>query len=246
MVLKLRKDDIKPFQFADIEKMKYVRKEKKEEPSFEKMEQQKKKSDFSRGGFGFAAQREDKEAEAKKEGEKYLKEAKLKAERIEKEAYEKGFEEGKRIAIEEGRKTVSPVVETVKKILTEVSGLKENIYKTMESEMLELILAVSEKVIHREIASDKEMVLNTIKAAVAGITGKEEIAIKVNPEDLEEARKIKTDILSSFNGLKNVTVDGDPSIERGGCTVETNFGNIDARIGHQIEEIKHSLKAVKS
>ncbi|MBI3600466.1 MAG: hypothetical protein HY097_07475 [Nitrospinae bacterium] len=246
MVLKSEKENIKPFQFVDIEKMKYTRKEKKEESLFEKTEQKGKRSDFSQGGFGFTVQREDKGAEAKKEAEKYLGEAKLKAERIEREAYEKGLAEGKRIAMEEGRKAVVPLIETVKKILTEVSGLKENIYKTIESEMLELTFAVSETVIHREIAADKEMVLNTIKAAVAGIIGKEEIAIKVNPEDLEAARKIKTDILSSINGLKNVTIDGDPSIGRGGCTVETNFGSIDARIGQQIEDIKHTLKAVKS
>jgi flagellar assembly protein FliH len=246
MVLKSGKENIKPFQFVDIEKIKYARKEKKEVPRFEKTEQKGKKSDFRQGGFGFTVQKEDKEAEAKKEAEKYLSEAKLKAERIEREAYEKGLEEGKSIAMEEGRKAVVPLIETVKKILTEVSGLKGNIYKTIESEMLELIFAVSESVIHREIAADKEMVLNTIKAAVAGIIGKEEIAIKVNPEDLEAARKIKTDIMSSINGLKNVAIDGDPSIGRGGCVVETNFGSIDARIEQQIEEIKQTLKIVNS
>lgn len=245
MVLQSKKEDIKPFQFVDIEKVKHIRKDRKEEAQFEKTEQRGKKGDFKQGGFGFAVLKEDKEAEAKREAEKYLKEAKLKAERIEREAYEKGLGEGKRIAMEEGRRAVAPLIETVKNILTEVSGLKENIYKTIEAEMLELIFAISEKVIHREIATDKEVVLNTIRAAVAGITGKEEISIKVNPEDLEAARKIKADIIGSINGLRNVTIDGDPSIDRGGCTVETNFGSIDARIEQQIEEIKHTLRGIE-
>jgi flagellar assembly protein FliH len=186
----------------------------------------------------------DNESEKRKEIERNLEEAKLKADKIKKEAKKRGFEEGKGIGLEEGRKIVDPLIETLRKGLIEISRLKEDIYKAMEWEILELVFAISEKVIHKEVTTDKGIVLNTIRAAVHNIIGKDEITIKVNPEDLEVAREIKTDLTIS-NGFKKITIEDDTSVGRGGCVVETNLGSIDARIEQQIDEIEQALKDVR-
>mgnify|MGYP001613062097 FL=1 len=245
---KIRKKEeenfMKPFKFEDIEYRKIVQKEPKGEHQFVRSKQKDTRDDFISGGFGFKFQKVDNESEKRKEIEHYLEEAKLKADKIKKEAKKRGFEEGKSIGLEEGRKIVDPLIESLRKGLIEISRLKEDIYKAMESEILELVFAISEKVIHKEVTTDKGIVLNTIRAAVHSIIGKDEITIKVNPEDLEVAREIKTDLAIS-NGFKKITIEGDTSVGRGGCVVETNLGSIDARIEQQIDEIEHALKDVR-
>lgn len=249
MILKSEKEDKKDFfelfQFKNIELIGKIGNEPVKETRFNRSLQSEKKSDFAVGGFARDFKK-DKEASVKKEAEHILEEAKVKAEKIEKEAYKKGFEEGKRNGLEEGKRAVEPLIETVKKELLEIGRVKEEIYKSIESEMLEFIFAISKKVIHKEVTADKDTVLNTIRAAVKSAVSKEEIKIKVNPEDLELAKEIKVDIGKLNEGVKNISIEGDISVGRGGCIVETNYGSIDARIEQQIEAIEHALKEVGS
>ena len=240
-----KKDFFENFQFKNIELIGKIGNEPVKETRFNRAVQGEKKGDFAVGGFARDFKK-DKEASVKKEAEHILEEAKIKAEQIEKEAYKKGFEEGKRKGLEEEKKVVEPLIETVKKELLEIGRVKEEIYRSIESEMLELVLAVSKKVIHKEVTTDRDTVLNTIRAAISSVVSKEEIKIKINQEDLELAKEIKVDISSLIEGVKNITVEGDISVGRGGCIVETNYGSIDARIEQQIEAIEHALKSVGS
>ncbi len=249
MILKLKEENgndfYEIFQFKNIELIGKIGNEPVKEEHFNRSAQSGKRSDFLIGGFGHDYKK-DKDVSAKKESENILEAATIKAEQIEKAAYKKGFEEGKRKGVEDGKKVVEPLIETVKKELLEINKVKEEFYKTIESEMLELVIAVSKKVIHKEVATDRDTVLNTIKATVNSIIGKEEIKIKLNPEDLKLAKDIKVDISNLIEGVKNITIDGDISVGRGGCIVETNYGSVDARIEQQMEAIEHALKIVGS
>jgi flagellar assembly protein FliH len=233
------------FQFKNIELVGKIGNEPVKETRFNRSAQSEKKSEFEVGGFARDFKK-DKDASAKKEAEGILEEAKVKAEEIEKAAYKKGFEEGKRNGLEEGKRAVEPLIETFKKEILEIGKIKEEIYSSIETEMLELILSISRKVIHKEVATDKDAVLNTIKTAVGSVVSKEEIKIKVNPEDLELAKEIKMDITNLVEGVKNITFEGDISVGRGGCIIETNYGSVDARIEEQMEAVEHALKSMVS
>ena len=41
--------------------------------------------------------------------------------------------------------------------------------------------------------------------------------------------------------VKSVTVVEDSSVDRGGCVIETDFGQIDARISSQLHEIEEKI-----
>jgi flagellar assembly protein FliH len=41
--------------------------------------------------------------------------------------------------------------------------------------------------------------------------------------------------------VKSVTVLEDSSVDRGGCIIETDFGQIDARISSQLHEIEEKI-----
>ena len=45
--------------------------------------------------------------------------------------------------------------------------------------------------------------------------------------------------------IEGVTVLEDPNVDVGGCMIETDFGDIDARINTQLNEIETAIKEVE-
>jgi flagellar assembly protein FliH len=48
-------------------------------------------------------------------------------------------------------------------------------------------------------------------------------------------------LMASISGLKNLTVEENSGITRGGCLVESELGQVDATIESQLEEIREKI-----
>ncbi len=93
----------------------------------------------------------------------------------------------------------------------------------------------------REIASDDEAVIETIKKAmqVASTTG--DIIVKVNPRDRDVLFKYKEDLARYGVGVEGVRIEIDETLDRGGCFLETSYGVVDATVHGIIDELKEKL-----
>jgi flagellar assembly protein FliH len=67
------------------------------------------------------------------------------------------------------------------------------------------------------------------------------VVIRVNLADLELTSAHVSDFLKIVENVKSVTVLEDSSVDRGGCIIETDFGQIDARISSQLNEIEERI-----
>ncbi len=108
-----------------------------------------------------------KEAETK-----ILREAKEKAQFIEKEAYEKGFAQGEKDGRELGQKRIETVVGQIRELADELQNQRERFYRLCEKEMLQLVLGIARKIIHREPQLAKEsdvVVVVLLDAACEGL-----------------------------------------------------------------------------
>jgi flagellar assembly protein FliH len=173
-----------------------------------------------------------------------LKASQDKASMIEQEAYEKGFAQGEVDGLEFGKKEAVKVVENIETLLKGCEGIKREIIKGYEKEILELIFIITEKVINYKIRSDEEIVKKTVLKALQLAPEKGDITIRVNSEDFDYIENIKQGFAAKFRELHSIKLVSDLSIERGGCLLETQYGDIDARIGTQLEKIFQSLKDV--
>lgn len=180
------------------------------------------------------------------EAERYIEEAKGKAKEMEDEAYKKGFSDGKKEGIEIGRKEASeriePVLDSFKKGVEELSIYRREIYERSEGEVLELVLSVAKRVIHKEISLSRDVILSVIRAAMKSVLSQDKITLRVNPGDLEIAMASKPDLKGLVDDINNISIKGDESISRGGCIIETDHRTIDARIEQQIKEIEEILR----
>jgi flagellar assembly protein FliH len=156
----------------------------------------------------------------------------------EKQAFQKGFADGIRRGKEQQKQEAVQMIQTLTALIQEMNHLKKNILENAEAEVLDLALAVAQKVIHRECATRREIIQGVLKEAIRGIVDRENMKIHVHPQDFQYMMEIKTDFLSSFDGIKNIVFEEDETIGRGGAVIETLFGEVDARIDQQFNEIK--------
>jgi flagellar assembly protein FliH len=154
------------------------------------------------------------------------------------ESYEKGLSDGIREGRELQRKEALQSLQAMDSIVKETSKLKESILENVEQQILKLSLAVAEKVIHLEVTTNHEVIRGVLKEAIKNISDRENMKIRVHPQDFHFMLKIKSDFLHGFDGIKNIVFEEDESIMRGGAIIETLCGEVDARLDQQYNEIK--------
>lgn len=161
------------------------------------------------------------------------------------ECYEKGLSDGIRKGRELEKNETVQTLQAMSVIVKEMSALKKSTLENLEGEILQLSLAIAEKVIHGEAATNREVIRGVLKAAINNIGDRENMKIRVHPQDFHYMIEIKSDFLQGFDGIRNVTFAEDESIQRGGAIIETACGEVDARLDQQFNEMKAAMTASK-
>ena len=65
--------------------------------------------------------------------------------------------------------------------------------------------------------------------------------VRVNLSDLAITSQHKEDILRVAERVSSITIAEDTTVDVGGCIIETDFGEIDARIASQLREIEDRI-----
>ena len=79
------------------------------------------------------------------------------------------------------------------------------------------------------------------KEALAKVDDPGKIIIKMNPSDLQFINETKYQLSNLTADVNNVTFEAEENIQSGGCIIETELGEIDARIEKQLQAVKESF-----
>ena len=181
----------------------------------------------------------------KDDGEKangIIEEAKRRASLIESEAYEKGFAQGEKDGFEMGSKKVEKILDRILGTLQDMVAYRQEFIKKYEKEMLHLIRAIAEKVVWVAVRVDNQIVRETILEAFSFAADRSEVIVRVNPEEVDYVKEIRPEFFDRISELKSITIESDPSITRGGCFMETTFGNVDARLETRLQKITKAVE----
>jgi flagellar assembly protein FliH len=80
--------------------------------------------------------------------------------------------------------------------------------------------------------------------ALRKVKGKGNIIIHVNMADLKLSTEHVKDFINLVEGAKSLQIVEDSSVDEGGCVIETDFGEIDARIASQLSELEAKILEV--
>jgi len=168
---------------------------------------------------------------------------KLKAKRLEEQAYFKGFEKGEKEGLESARSRIESLFSSLKEALLGLQKVKKEILLVSEREAVELALAIARKIVCQEVATDRNVVLNVVKESLRKVVDHKKIKIRLCPDDLQFMNDVKTQIPGLTEDFEKVIFEADKSIMNGGCIIDTRFGDIDARIDRQLQAVEEVFNA---
>lgn len=162
------------------------------------------------------------------------------------EGEQKGLADGEALGTKKGRRIVQPVIETLENLLEELAQLRRNTYQRIETEIVDLSMAVARKIVGQELATSPDIVSKVIRQALNHLETAGKICIKLNPEDLDRLTAENSRLCSDLSDTGAVTFEGEASIACGGCVIETDAGTIDARLETQFKAIDEAFQAAMS
>jgi flagellar assembly protein FliH len=169
--------------------------------------------------------------------------------RLEKEAYEKGFEQGQRDGLALEKRQMEEKGRQLEKIMAEINGFKARLYSEGEQDLLKLCTLAAKTIIRQEVRTHPGIIGNTIRATLEYLVDKSMICIHISPDDMDEVRRVLPDLSSLTRGGKFQLME-DNAIKAGGCIIETGFGRINATIEDQLAMletiIQHEFETGKS
>ena len=154
---------------------------------------------------------------------------------VEKQAFEQGYAEGERIGKQMGEKMVETVVKRYDNGIAQLAQTHKALVEAMEEQTVRLALAISRKIVQRELTMDPDIVQALASVALKRVLSHQSITLRVSRQDFEHVRAAVT----AANPA--ITVKDDATLERGDFVVDTAQTHLDGRVASQIETIGRVL-----
>jgi flagellar assembly protein FliH len=150
--------------------------------------------------------------------------------RMEQAAYAEGY----RVSMATARQDLGTQLQQAAGLLTGAQDAKAQALAEAEPEVVRLVLAIAKKVIHREIATDTRVVVDTVRESLQRLGGRAVARVRANPAELPALNEAWHELTSVCRELEFIP---DESVSPGGCVVESRQGEIDARVETQVEAV---------
>lgn len=159
------------------------------------------------------------------------------------QAYAKGYRDGEAAGIKAEDERLESNLNHLDKLIAEIEETRTEVFRNAEKGIVNLAMAIAAKIIRHEISTKKEVIVRTVSAALKKPVDHENIKVRVNPSDYHFLKEQAFQFSNFVDNPGSVIFVEDESIERGGCMIETNLGDIDARIEKQLRAVEEALKS---
>jgi flagellar assembly protein FliH len=159
-------------------------------------------------------------------------------------AEKEGFEKGRAEGYELGTAEVQRLIMRTQVIMERIQDKRDDIFSEAEQQLVDLVLLIARKVVKIISDTQRDVVIENIKEALNKAKSRGTVTIKVNLADLELATGRLQEFTKLLEGGGTIQLLEDSSIDRGGCVVETDFGELDARIANQLAKLESNILAL--
>lgn len=181
---------------------------------------------------------------ARAEADRQIANAQARVAEIEAHARERGLAEAQAVAKAQVQQEVQLAVTDLRNQLTatldELAGLREQMAAQAEQDLVRLALEIAKKVVQREVRVDREIVVTLARLALSRLHSRANSTIRLHPEDYAYVWSHRERLHSEGS----VELVEDRSVGLGGCIVQSEMGEIDARIEQQFAEIEQEFLSV--
>ena len=153
------------------------------------------------------------------------------------EAKEQGRQEGQRAGEAAANQRLEPVLVQLKIMLLGLSNERASVREASEKDVVQLAVAIARRVLHRELATDREAILGLVKAAFSKLNAREAHRLRLCPADVAVLEQFR----AALHFPENLALVRDPALVSGSAIFETSRGELDASVDTQLEEIQKGL-----
>ena len=161
--------------------------------------------------------------------------------KIEREAYEKGFEQGQKDGVALGEKKAQETWKKMMALLEELKVLKGKIFEETEEEIIRLSVAMARNIIKKEVAMDSDTLRRSVHHALKYLKDKSFVRVLINPDDMKMLEPYLPEFATD-NKIENFELAEDHCVDSGGCILETGFGRVNATLEGQLTELEMEMK----
>jgi flagellar biosynthesis/type III secretory pathway protein FliH len=157
-------------------------------------------------------------------------------------AFQKGFTEGEKVGFEAGTKRVDPLINSFNQGLEQLRNIRREVHRKIEKEVAQLALSIAKKIVCHEVKITEETVVCVAREALSRVENPGKIKEKLNPADLQFIQDTKSQLSHFLDDVDSIRFEAEDSIRSGGCFIETDMGDIDARVETQLQAIEESFQ----
>jgi flagellar assembly protein FliH len=164
-------------------------------------------------------------------------------------AYDRGFADCKEVGNIEAETRVLEAHRWIKRIGKLMLELRKHYSEELtefKEKLINLSMLVAENVINQEVAKDKNIVVNQIEKVLDELDDDAVFDIRINPEDLQYLKDIKSAVITNSKVLADTIFVPDETIKQGGCIFKISAGTIDATIDTQLKKLQNELQNISN
>lgn len=158
------------------------------------------------------------------------------------EAYKNGYSDGFQMGTAKGQEEAARISGEFNQLITDVRNQRGEIFRQAELEIVELALAIARKIIsvHAELMPD--IVIDSARKAVKLLLDRTSLVVKVAPEQETFIRENLDRLYEMDDRIQKIDIETDRRVGPGGCMLDTESGNVDARIETELQNIEDALR----
>jgi len=156
-------------------------------------------------------------------------------------AYRAGFEDGRTQGLKLGRAESKEAIDRFAEVVDQLLERQRALVQENEAALVDLAVAVARRIVGASAEVRREPVLLAVSDCLGYLRDRTRVTVKVNPKNLEAAREARKEWVESIEGIGALTLEADPSVSPGGCVVETDAGDVDARIEERLAMLHTAL-----
>jgi flagellar assembly protein FliH len=171
-----------------------------------------------------------------------LQESEARAETERQQVHQRRYEEGYQAGVEAKEAEAREAVERLDILHQALERERAQILRGAETLVVDLALAVARRITAVQVELDDKVLLREIRAALELLAQESRLEIKVHPEDLQLARRFAQRWTEKVAREAVIRVLPSDAVGRGGCMIEGEEGNVDARVESQLTILHQALR----
>jgi flagellar assembly protein FliH len=146
------------------------------------------------------------------------------------------FESGRQTGEQKVRAEIVPVIERMNASIADLAGMRQELRRRAEKDVVQLSLLIARRVLHRELNVDTNALTALARVVFERLARAESYRVTVNPQ-------FASSIKAALSGrlISGIEIDADANSPLGTFLIRSEEGSIDASVDTQLEEIGRGL-----